>query len=298
MKLAIRFFVVFLFVFVSGLITSKFNIVNASYDVCNPACGAGQVCDCPEGSYDWTNGHCMVQSQCMNVPAGQEPCDHTICPIGYVCNRSSSVSFCEPRSADATSKPTGYSCPPGTIHTCGTPAVMKCVNTQADCTFPKWFTGWQTGDEVPNCQQSYPNTGPGKQFCQTNCACVAPTTPRPTTPSPRPVTPVPATASPSPTPMTTAQCVNTKVYTNGWVELTPEAFKGLSAGIQVYYCVNGVTNSNIFDAGRFTINGVMRAETTVKRPNSNDFCDLYTIPANTYTFKIQGELHHTVLGWL
>ncbi len=106
-------------------------------------------------------------------------------------------------------------------------------------------------------------------------------------------------ASPSPSPIAaTGQCTNTKVYTNGWVELTPTAFKGLSAGIQVYFCVNGVTNSSVFDAGRFTINGTMRPQTTLKRPNTNDFCELYTIPANTYNFKVQGELHHAKLGWL
>lgn len=110
--------------------------------------------------------------------------------------------------------------------------------------------------------------------------------------------PVPATASPVPSVAPSAQCSMTKIYTNGWVELTPEAFKGLTQGIQVYFCVNGVTNTNVFDSGRFTINGVTRTQTTVKRPNTNDFCDLYTIPANTYTFKVQGELHHATLGWL
>lgn len=53
-----------------------------------------------------------------------------------------------------------------------------------------------------------------------------------------------------------------------------------------------------FDKARFTINGVLRLETTTVRPNTQDFCDLYTIPANTYNFKVQGEIHHPVYGWL
>lgn len=261
---------------------------------------------------------CSINENCVNGSCAADPCPPGDTSTRCVNERCQSLVSrgCNAPAAGCyqewTSDCSGWNgggggsggiCPTGTTYICGTPAVIKCANSQADCPEPYKFTGWQTGDETPSCQQLYPNTGPGKQFCQTNCSCVAPTplptatSTRPPTPKPTPsLTPVPVT--PSPTPVTTGQCVNTKVYTNGWVELTPEAFKGLTAGIQVYYCVNGVTNSNIFDAGRFTINGVLRPETTIVRPNSNDFCDLYTIPANTYTFKIQGELHHTILGWL
>lgn len=113
-----------------------------------------------------------------------------------------------------------------------------------------------------------------------------------------PVRPTTIPTRPPSSIVTKAYCSMNKIYTNNWVELTPTAFKGLSAGVQVYFCVNGVTNSSVFDSGRFTINGVLRPASTLNRPGSDDFCDLYTIPANTYSFKVQGEIHHTVLGWL
>lgn len=109
-----------------------------------------------------------------------------------------------------------------------------------------------------------------------------------------------ATATPSASPLpVTGSCSSTKIYTTGWTEITPAAFQGLTSGIQVYFCANGVASSgSIFNKARFTINGVLRPETTIVNPQTKGFCDLYTIPANTYSFKVQGEIHHATLGWL
>ena len=66
----------------------------------------------------------------------------------------------------------------------------------------------------------------------------------------------------------------------------------------MYFCVNGsATVGTTFDKARFTINGILRPEVTLVRPGSTDFCDLYTIPQATYNFTVQGEVHHTILGW-
>lgn len=87
------------------------------------------------------------------------------------------------------------------------------------------------------------------------------------------------------------------MYTPNWTPLSAAEFYNLPAGGQVYFCVNGVTNTTTFDMARFTVNGVLRPSVTLRRPGSSDFCDLYTIPANTYTFTVQGEIHSPVLGW-
>lgn len=175
--------------------------------------------------------------------------------------------------------PNPNTCPVGQEWYCESPAVIMCVNHGGQCAFPMKFTPWQEGDPGLSCNQMYPGQN-GKQFCQTNCFCGVKSTP-----------------TPVPTPF--GQCNMTKTYSTQWTEITPQAFSGLRAGVSVYFCVNGLSNSNTpFDMGRFTINGVLRNQTTLKRPGTNDFCELYTIPTNTYTFKVQGEIHHSVLGWL
>lgn len=108
---------------------------------------------------------------------------------------------------------------------------------------------------------------------------------------------IPPTVPPT-VPPATGQCSNIKIYTTNWVQLTTEAFSGLTPKVQVYFCVNGVTSGGAFDRARFTINSVQRPDTTIKRPGSNDYCDLYTIPYGVVNFAVQGELHHTTLGWL
>jgi len=185
----------------------------------------------------------------------------------------------------------------------------------------EWCTNVQDGIGMTCCQPGYicnpagegcvpgaggPTSGPG-----TGTSAPVPTkspSPIPTrSPSPTPsatpsATPTATpTRSPSPTPSATpivAQCVSTNIYTPAWSPVTIADFYNLPAGAQVYFCTQGTTNGLTFDKARFTINGVLRPEVTLQRPNGTDFCDLYTIPANTYSFTVQGEIHHTTLGWL
>lgn len=114
-------------------------------------------------------------------------------------------------------------------------------------------------------------------------------------PTPCPTIPT-ATPTPTPTPIT-AMCVSTTIYTPAWAPVTSTAFQSLPAGGKVYFCVNGSTTGGTFDKARFTINGVMRPEVTLTGPNAIGFCDLYTIPTNTYAFAVQGEVFHSTLGW-
>jgi hypothetical protein len=260
------------------------------------------------------SGNCYVPAGVGVDPSTGELCsnDHwTTCIQGYVCSISDSgpgkTGACvKPGTNPGTCDWSQSNCPPGTnpdynqllssycgkITYCPGPGTAQ---TKGDCGDCRW---------IPDC---YTDPKTGKETCKEDiwsCThqlintykCVVPATVQPTV-----VPTVVPTISPTRPPssiVTKAYCSMNKIYTNNWVELTPTAFKGLSAGVQVYFCVNGVTNSSVFDSGRFTINGVLRPETTLNRPGSDDFCDLYTIPANTYSFKVQGEIHHTVLGWL
>lgn len=122
-----------------------------------------------------------------------------------------------------------------------------------------------------------------------------PTTQPTIPPTSRPT--VPPTVSPT-IPPTSAKCSGINIYTTNWVLLKPAAFSALSPRVQVYFCVNGVSTGGAFDKARFTINSTLRPDTTIKRPGTNDFCDLYTIPYGVVNFAVQGELHHTTLGWL
>jgi hypothetical protein len=111
-------------------------------------------------------------------------------------------------------------------------------------------------------------------------------------------TPVP-TPPPTPSPMPiTGQCVSTKVYSPNWTAIAPSEYYNLVDNSQVYFCTAGSSSAGSFDMARFTINGTLYPNTTVKRTGSNDFCQLYTIPKGSYTTNVQGEIHHTSLGWL
>ena len=148
-----------------------------------------------------------------------------------------------------------------------------------------------------------PTKTPSPTPTKTSSPTPTPTkTPSPTptkTPTPTPTstkTPSP-TPSSSPTPGPTAICSGLKAYDSGWTELSSAQLSGLKAGNNINFCVAGTASSGSFDMGRFTINGVVQAQTTTKRPSSNDFCQAYTIPAGVTTFNITAQIHHVTLGW-
>lgn len=129
-------------------------------------------------------------------------------------------------------------------------------------------------------------------------ACGGTSTPKPpvSTPKPTPVpTPTP-TQTPSPAPGT-AMCVDVKAYTETWTLLTASQLSGLKANNKVNFCVRGSTTQGTFTKAKFTINGAAQAETVTKRPSSDDFCQLYTIPAGTTSFSITAQIFHSTLGW-
>lgn len=103
---------------------------------------------------------------------------------------------------------------------------------------------------------------------------------------------------PTSTPAPAAYCQNILAYDTNWTRLTNQQLATTVAGDQLYYCVSGYANTGTFDKARFTINGVLYPDTTLLRPGSTaDYCYQYKVPANVYSFNVQGEVHNTVLGW-
>lgn len=107
------------------------------------------------------------------------------------------------------------------------------------------------------------------------------------------------TTRPTPTtPPVTGQCTNLKIYLQDWTQITPAQFSDLAPKVPVYFCVGGTTSGGSFDMARFTINSIQYANTTLKKPGTNDYCMQFIIPFATVNFAVQGELHHVTLGWL
>jgi len=107
----------------------------------------------------------------------------------------------------------------------------------------------------------------------------------------------PADEQPPPPSSPTAQCQNIKAYSSTWVLLTPAQLSALTPATSVNFCIAGVASEGTFDKGKFTINSIAQAETTTKRPGSEDYCQTYTIPTGVTTFNVTAQIHHATLGW-
>lgn len=97
--------------------------------------------------------------------------------------------------------------------------------------------------------------------------------------------------------LNSASCQNIKAYGFSWTQLTSSELSSLKTGNSVIFCATGSASSGSFDKARFTINNNQLAETTLVRPSSSDFCQQYTIPNGTTSFKVTAQLHHATLGW-
>ncbi len=102
---------------------------------------------------------------------------------------------------------------------------------------------------------------------------------------------------PTTPPTITASCQNVKAYSSTWTLLTNTQLSQLNAGDSVNFCVTGVATGGSFDKAKFTINGMVQAETTTVRPSSTDFCQSYVIPAGITTFNVSAQINHVTLGW-
>jgi hypothetical protein len=127
-------------------------------------------------------------------------------------------------------------------------------------------------------------------------------TPEPTLPPDITATPTPlvtATNTPVPTlpPLVSAQCMNVLAYDTEWNTLSLSDLAKLKTGDTVRFAVAGTATSGTFNMARFTINGTLRSPVVTQKPGSSEFYDEYIIPANTTSFTINAQIHHSSLGW-
>jgi hypothetical protein len=107
----------------------------------------------------------------------------------------------------------------------------------------------------------------------------------------------PKTSTPATTPPVAPSCAAFSTYDTDWKLLYSTDLSSLKAGETVNFCVTGSAVSGSFDMARFIINGVQQADTTARRPNSTDFCQSYTIPADVTSFSISAQIHHSTGVW-
>lgn len=245
-----------------------------------------------------TTKTCLTDTQCTSI-GGNNNSQATRCnktaPSKYWCATKSCTTTCSP-TATPTVIPTASPFPgtptPSPVPVTPTPSPFigaQCYS--ANMYSPNW---------TPITTSEFYNLLPNSQiyFCVTgNSNYVAPvSSPLPTA---TPVCTQSCSATTSCLPLNNCRSAGGTV---GSVCATGRYKCGLTTCTNT--CTSVVSSTPIptpypkFDMARFTINGVLRPETTTIRPNTEDFCDLYTIPSNTYSFTVQGEIHHNVLGWL
>ncbi len=97
----------------------------------------------------------------------------------------------------------------------------------------------------------------------------------------------------------TASCGTVTAYDSNWKLISQSELSALAVGSIVRFTVSGTTTNGAFTKARFTINGSLRSEVTMKRPGSSDFYDEYTIPTGTTSFNVNAEIFHDLLNqWI
>lgn len=94
-----------------------------------------------------------------------------------------------------------------------------------------------------------------------------------------------------------AECDRIRAYNTNWEPLTTDQLSSFKAGDVVRFTVSGTASQGSISKARFIINGAVQPDTTAKKPGSNEFFSDYTIPADTYEFKVQAQLYHSAYGW-
>jgi len=240
--------------------------------------------ECGENGRCLNSGYCVegrTPPPCPNIaPPRCTGCtpnidDSTGCVVGYECGASSScpppIDLCEGRSCLKIVPPTCHA--PCSVHydidDCGC-----AINVYCDCPEPGCVDNGGGCRANSDCCSNY---------------CIASLCGRESTPTPTPT----GTLTPTPQP---PMCSATKAYDTNWNLLTGAQLSALSAGSVIRFTISGIPADQI-DKARFTINGVLKTETTNKKPGTNEYYIEYTIPAGVYSFTITAQIHHLTLGW-
>lgn len=213
---------------------------------------------CPNDTKIGNNCDCKTATQGCGEPCGG---GYPLCGAGYACRFIKGPTQC----VTSTSNPRAFCIP---------------QPPPSGYSLPKCTAG-DTGNSYVKRDSDGKSTWTQAEIIQTFCQ-------------------VP-TATPTATPTTqapiTAQCIAIKIYDQNWDSLTPAEFSALTPGSVVRFAAGGQTTGGFFEAARFSINGVRRAEVTNKVPGREEFFDEYVIPEGTTNFNIKVELKHSSLGW-
>lgn len=148
------------------------------------------------------------------------------------------------------------------------------------------FLTWHKYGEGPNCKDI---SNIQAKLGQDNGPTNTPTTPEEPTSPPEITQPPNSDIS--------ASCSGVIAYNTNWNQLTQAQLDALETGSKVRFAVSGTASSGTFDKARFTVNETELPETTLKKPDSEEFYVEYTIPAGVTNFTVSAQIHHSELGW-
>ncbi len=155
------------------------------------------------------------------------------------------------------------------------------------------------------CVQLDSNQGGSAQYtgdCPTPTPVSSPTSSPKSSPSPT------ATATPVATPTMppdvdiTAMCIDVRAYDNEWNSLTADDLALLQPGDLVRFGVRGSASDNGITKARFSLNGSVPVETTLKKPDSdNEYYQEFILPEfpedeDSLTISVKAELYHPDLN--
>lgn len=96
--------------------------------------------------------------------------------------------------------------------------------------------------------------------------------------------------------VTGPSCRQIKAYDTQWNPLSASQLSQLRPGDKVRFATLGQPAAE-FTKARLRVNQGAWQETTIKKPNTDEFYLEYAIPANIANFKIEAEVYHRDQGW-
>jgi len=301
-----------------GAVGAGVILVGQQQDIREKAAG-GNLCKAEEGSCVPDNYTCSEGSAKMDCPSGKKcgfgtctPPTTPACNLGQPCTTSLN---CPGQCEGISGKPETWfcsdiadDCPP----TSPPPPTTCTESCQPDHLDPIGYCG-STGNQYwcqkvigdygvlkscyGTCRDPYTyssgdyclDTQHGRN-CDAGIRCS-------TSPDPRCIATTPPGSTPTPTPTPpSAACTAVKAYDTNWNLLTQTQLSTLKAGDKVRFTISGSPADKI-DKAKFTINGVLKPETTNKKPGTNEYYYEYTIPAGVSSFTVTAQIHHLTLGW-
>ncbi len=257
----------------------------------------------PDGTCAWNPSTCGGSSGTAPTPAPKKACGDT-CTTDSDCVSSGTApntpvgcrgGTCQNLNCVGKTEP-GTICGCNTANACGQPcgASVGLCQAGSECGFITTASQCLAAEGNTTKQFCLPTT-PGNGYTVSRCSGIAAN--YLVNPSGQSGTP-PLTQQDVITAcqQATASCTSIQAYDTNWNPLTATQLSALKGGDKVRFTVTGTTTGGVFDQARFTINGTLQTPVTTKRPNSADFYEEYTIPADATNFAVTAQIHHQVLN--